>query len=136
MESTQNLLYGKTLQELCQATKEKISGMLLKKSQKVKFQYLDLKDGQNQVWLEVTDVMWSGEYLMHNIGECPNQEKESYLWQILEPIEEVAEKYYLSPKGCQGILRRAKEMKKQLPQTMKIALEQQEIGRASCRERV
>ena len=34
-------------------------------------------------------------------------------------------KYYLSKKACQGILRRASARGKQLPQMLKIALEQQ-----------
>ena len=46
-----------------------------------------------------------------------------FLSQIL--MANVSEKYYLSPKACQGILRRASERGKQLPNILRIALERQ-----------
>lgn len=48
---------------------------------------------------------------------------ESTLSQILE--DNVPEKYYLSQKACEGILRRAERMGKKLPDVLKTALEQQ-----------
>ncbi len=39
----------------------------------------------------------------------------------------VPERYYLSAKACQGILRRAQERGKELPETLRIALEQQTV---------
>jgi cytidylate kinase len=45
------------------------------------------------------------------------------LSQILEA--NAPEKYYLSAKACEGILRRAERRGKQLPEILKIALEQQ-----------
>ena len=59
------------------------------------------------------------------IGECPNAAVESSLSQILQPMTDVSEKYYLSPRACQGILRRAKERGKELPEELRIALELQ-----------
>ena len=60
---------------------------------------------------------------MLNTGVFPSEERESSLWQILEEI--VPEKYYLSSKACQGILRRAKTRGKELPEELRIALERQ-----------
>lgn len=58
-----------------------------------------------------------------NTGEYPSAEKESTLLQILE--DNVPEKYYLSAKACEGILRRAERRGKELPLILKEALEQQ-----------
>lgn len=63
-----------------------------------------------------------GESLMLNIGEYPSVENESTLSEILE--DNVPEKYYLSPKACLGILRRAKNKGRKLPDNLRIALEQ------------
>lgn len=48
--------------------------------------------------------------------------EESTLSQILQ--DNVPEKYYLSAKACEGILRRADRRGKQLPPLLKDALEQ------------
>lgn len=56
------------------------------------------------------------------IGEYPSVENESTLSEILE--DNVPEKYYLSPKACLGILRRAKNKGRKLPDNLRIALEQ------------
>lgn len=53
----------------------------------------------------------------------PQRAVESTLSQILE--DNVPEKYYLSQKACEGILRRAERMGKKLPDVLKTALEQQ-----------
>ena len=60
---------------------------------------------------------------MRSIGEFPKEENASTLSQIL--IAGVPEKYYLSPKACQGILRRASVRGKELPEVLKKALERQ-----------
>ena len=60
---------------------------------------------------------------MRSIGEFPNEENASTLSQIL--MVGVPEKYYLSPKACQGILRRASVRGKKLPEVLKKALERQ-----------
>ena len=57
--------------------------------------------------------------------ECPNAAVESFLSRILQPMTDVPEKYYLSAKACLGILRRAKERGKDLPEDLRIALERQ-----------
>jgi hypothetical protein len=60
---------------------------------------------------------------MRNSGECPNAVVASSLRSILE--EDAPEKYYLSAKACEGILRRAERRGKELPPMLKMALEQQ-----------
>ena len=64
-----------------------------------------------------------GASLTHNFGESPNVGNESTLSQILQAG--VPERYYLSPKACLGILRRASVRGKELPEVLRIALERQ-----------
>lgn len=52
--------------------------------------------------------------------ESPNEERESQLSEILQG--EVPEKYYLSEKACEGILRRANKRGKELPEVLEKAL--------------
>lgn len=94
----------------------------LKKSQTPIFQCLQVANGQPQEWLEGERLTPLGESLMLNIGEYPSVENESTLSEILE--DNVPEKYYLSPKACLGILRRAKNKGRKLPDNLRIALEQ------------
>ena len=63
-----------------------------------------------------------GEQWMLNTGEYPNVVVESTLSSILEA--NAPEKYYLSAKACEGILRRAERRGKELPPMLKAALEQ------------
>ena len=58
-----------------------------------------------------------------NIGECPNEEIESTLSEVLEVV--TPSKYYLSATACEGILRRAERRKKELPPELETALKQQ-----------
>jgi hypothetical protein len=97
----------------------------LRKSDKLKFQCLKIIDGLKVGWCNAKGLKSHGGYWMHNTGECPNEEKESFLSQILEDTPQ--EKYYLSAKACQGILRRAEKRGKQLPQELKEALERQSM---------
>lgn len=94
----------------------------MKKSQTPIFQCLQVANGQPQEWLEGERLTPLGESLMLNIGEYPSVENESTLSEILE--DNVPEKYYLSPKACLGILRRAKNKGRKLPDNLRIALEQ------------
>jgi hypothetical protein len=59
---------------------------------------------------------------MLNTGESPSVAVASTLSQILE--ETAPEKYYLSAKACEGILRRAERRGKELPPMLREALEQ------------
>ena len=58
---------------------------------------------------------------MLNTGVSPREEKESSLSQILQA--DPHRRYYLSPKACLGILRRAYERGKELPPKLKRALQ-------------
>ena len=53
---------------------------------------------------------------------CHRDVKESFLSDILQEIQDVPEKYYLSPTACEGILRRAEKRGKSLPPLLKQAL--------------
>lgn len=61
-----------------------------------------------------------GECWTLNIGEYPSEENASSLYAVLETT--VPDKYFLSAKACWGILRRAQEKQKEIPQELKIAL--------------
>ena len=116
---------GKTYREPSAATKERTSKQSSRhsvKSQIPMLQYLCLKSGRKP------DASWEmatalpGVSTMLNFGESPNEERESTLSQILQA--NAPEKYYLSPKACAGILRRAEKRGKELPQMLKEALEE------------
>lgn len=77
-------------------------------------------------WFIARDVKSHGECLTLNIGASPSIAKESSLLRVLE-IGGVDQKYYLSPKACQGILRRAKARKKQLPELLYRVLKHQSM---------
>ena len=62
------------------------------------------------------------EFLTLNTEEFPSVAVESTLSSILEV--NVPDKYYLSVKACEGILRRAERRGKELPETLQVALEQ------------
>ena len=72
--------------------------------------------------IAATDGALLTELTMLNTGECPSVAVESTLSSILEV--NVPEKYYLSAKACEGILRRAERRGKALPEMLKTALEQ------------
>ena len=104
-----------------ESPKEVILGLSSKRSQKPKFQYLSLENGQMPEWSEAMELVSLGEYLTLNITESPSVGVESFLSQALEP--DAPEKYFLSKKACEGILRRAAKRGKELPPLLKEALE-------------
>lgn len=59
---------------------------------------------------------------MRNSSEWPSDAAVSFLSEVLEPC--APQKYYLSPKACAGILRRAETRGKNLPPLLQDALEQ------------
>jgi hypothetical protein len=119
--------YGRTYQVHLQADQSVVLTLepCLKASQKPVFQCLKMEDGQMPEWFNAQSAKLHGECLMLNIGEFPNEERESFLSQILQPPTDVPQKYYLSAKACQGILNRAEKRGKELPAPLKKALEQQ-----------
>jgi len=82
-------------------------------------------NGQTPEWLNAMSVKLHGASSTLNTSECPNAAVESFLSRILKTMTDVPEKYYLSAKACLGILRRAKERGKELPEELRIALERQ-----------
>jgi len=119
---------GKMCPEHSAATKGETSRQSLKRSSASQsrkppiLKYLK-KDGQLGVattmkWED--DGAWLGECMTRNTGESPNAAVGSRLSQILEATPQ--EKYSLSAKACQGILRRAERRGKDLPETLKAVL--------------
>lgn len=134
---------GKMCQELSPQTREKTSELSSKRSQGSKIKmplFLDLRTANGQP----AEASWGmgipsvGGYSTYSIGELPtsvmtecrlNSEHhrgvgESRLSQILTP-NGVHQKYYLSEAACQGILRRAENRGKELPDILRKALENQ-----------
>ena len=122
MVNIQLSLFGRMYPVLFHQQTEQILEPCLKKSQKPVFQCLQVAGGQPQEWLEGERLTQLGECLTLNFGEYPNVERESTLSEILE--DNVPGKYSLSPKACLGILRRAKNKNRKLPENLRIALEQ------------
>jgi hypothetical protein len=54
--------------------------------------------------------------------ESPSDAVESSLSDILEPTGDHLRKYFLSPKACAGILRRAAKRGRKLPEMLEQAL--------------
>ena len=125
MADTQGMRYGKT--SPAHSVQETRAGATfepcLKRSQKPKFQLLHLESGQTPEWCEATALISLGACTTPNISECHSDAGESFLSAILEA--DAPAKYYLSPKACQGILRRAQARGKELPPVLKEALEAQ-----------
>ena len=124
MGSIQDSLFGKTSWERLQA----MLGVTLKpcsrKSVRPIFQCLLLDDGQEPEWLEVKSAESHGECLTLNFGASPNIARESSLSQVLEDGGGTS-RYSLNPKACAGILRRAKERGKCLPEMLETVLARQ-----------
>lgn len=131
---------GKTWSEPLAATKEKTSQPCSKRSSKSSSRKPPvlkclkraglLGEGITMKWED--DGAWCGELTTRNTGECPNAAVVSRLSQILE--ETPHPKYNLTPKACQGILRRAERRGKDLPKLLKEVLIRQSQG-ASPQER-
>lgn len=75
-------------------------------------------------WVKIS--LSPGVHSMLSTGVYPREECVSTLSQIL--MADVPRKYYLSQKACLGILRRASERGKKLPEVLEIALKKQAQG--------
>ena len=126
MENIRDLQCGKMSQEHSPQMAEKTSDVSSKNSVRLKTQIylsLNLKNGQSQEKLWEKISLLPTEHSMLNTGIFPNEERESTLSQIL--MADVPQKYYLSQKACLGILHRASERGKKLPDVLEIALKKQ-----------
>lgn len=128
MEYIQGSLFGKTSQGHLVPTKGEISVSSSKSSSKSSNRkplclMFRKADGQGRTVTAETDGALRTELLTLNTGEFPNAAVESTLSQILQA--EVPEKYYLSAKACEGILRRAAQRGKALPEVLRLALARQ-----------
>ena len=96
-----------------------------KRSSKLKnhtFMLLDLRPNAGNIlgpyW--EYDPPWLGSLGTLNTSECPKDAVESSLSQILQ--DTVPSQYWLSPKACRGMLRRADCRGKPLPELLELAL--------------
>ncbi len=120
--------FGKTSQGPSQAggRRERTSGSFSRRSRElvgIPYLFIDLTPGHGDLLGEPYWELrspWHGDVLMHNTGVSPRDAIVSFLSQILEAI--VPLKYYLTVKACLGILRRAKEREKKLPDRLERAL--------------
>jgi hypothetical protein len=133
MADTRNTLSGKMFPEHSQATTETTSTLSSKRLRKLPtptWMSLDLRAKARQTDLigDTLAASWEtgipshGELSMPNTGEYPSDVVESTLSQILQA--NAPEKYYLSARACQGILRRAEKRGKKLPKMLEEALKE------------
>ena len=124
----QDGFYGRTSRARSRAERRraKTSGSFWRRSSAlnaIPFQSLDLTPGAGNLlgefyWELISP--WRGGASTLNTGVSPKDAKESSLSQILQADPPL--KYYLSPKACLGILRRAFERGKELPKKLERAL--------------
>ena len=108
--------------------KGRISGLSSKNSSElisIPFMSLDLTPGAgnllDEFYWEILSP-WRGESLILNTGPAPySGAAGSILWSILE--EKPHPRYFLTKGACAGIIRRASERGKPLPEQLRIALE-------------
>ena len=108
--------------------KGRISGSSSKNSSElisIPFMSLDLAPGAgnllDEFYWEILSP-WRGESLILNTGPAPHSGAAgSILWSILE--EKPHPRYFLTKRACAGIIRRASERGKPLPEQPRIALE-------------
>lgn len=142
-----DLSFGKMSQELSQATTERTlepSWKNFVESKKVVFQFLCLttENGHIAEQSSATASLLRGDLWTLNTSEYLNVGRESASWlttgdttqrtyyyresRLSEILQtDASEKYYLSAKACEGILRRADKRGKELPEVLKTALENQ-----------
>ena len=81
----------------------------------------NIADGQVRVWLPGQGHGLHGGFSTLNISEWPNDAAVCSLSQILE-TGPIPQRFFLSAKACQGILRRAEKRGKELPEQLARAL--------------
>ena len=133
MGDTRAGLSGKTCRAPCPRQMGAISGKSSKASSASRtnrqmFLCLKAPDGCLPVRSWETIILSPGESSMpRRVGESHKDGNAYLLSSIL--MDNVPERYSLSPKACQGILRRAAKRGKELPEVLKRALERQALLR-------
>ena len=81
--------------------------------------------GGTRVWLLEDHVASPGACSTADTSECPNDAAVCTPSSLSDVLEQIAptEPYWLSPRACRGILRRAARRGKQLPVPLRMALE-------------
>lgn len=127
MENTQDISCGKMLKGVYPPTTERTSGPSCRKSaisKPMPYLYLDLTrsgTGAALSWEIISPL--HGDFLTHNFSASLKDAAVCFLSQIL--MEGVPHRYYLTSRACAGILRRASERGKELPEVLRKALERQ-----------
>ena len=131
MENIRLTQYGKTSQEPFPATRERISkscSKSLSKSQSQKRpRCLCLKKigGGSGAPDVIMGNRWSIAYRVFDAKYWGVPQRRKRIHLVADFKDNAPEKYYLSAKACEGILRRAERRGKELPPILKEALKQQ-----------
>ena len=123
MANTPRSRCGKTYPALCRPQEDVTLKLCCRRSQRPKFQCLILDGGPMPVWYEAEALISHGACTTPNISEQHSDAGACSLSLILE--ENAPDKYFLSPKACEGILNRAERRGKHLPPLLQAALEEQ-----------
>ena len=123
MGDTRNLHCGRTSPAHFHPPEGVTLGRCSKRSQRAKFQCLAPGSGQTPGWCEAEQLTSLGACTMPNISEQHSGAGECSLSQILE--EGAPGKYYLSPKACGSILRRAALLGRAFPPLVEMILKRQ-----------
>lgn len=126
MGDTQGLHYGRTSPAHCILPEGMTLRLCLKRSQRAKFQCLVRGNGQTPEWCEAEKLTSLGACTMPNISEQHSGAGVCFLSWILEG--NVPGKYFLSPKACGDILKRAALRGRELPPMLEAVLEGQAAG--------
>ena len=100
MDNIRKSQYGKTSPELCHPQEDVTLRLCCKRSQKPRFQCLILGDGPTPEWYEAEELISLGACTTPNISEQHSDAGACSLSLILE--ENAPDKYFLSPKACEG----------------------------------
>ena len=102
------------------------SSRRLQASYRTTCMFLDLSAGGVQASSWAMDSPLPGGYSTPSTGECPREGVASSLSRIL--LEEVPERFSLTPKACLGMVRRATLKGRTFPVELREALETQAMG--------
>lgn len=121
MSSDQGSLFGKMSQEFCRRTITLSAASWRGLSELMRPSHRQ-QDGKVRVWFLDPSEQQRGVSWMPNISAWPNDAHVCSLSSVLETAP-IPQKYYLSSKACEGILRRAERRGKVLPPALASVLE-------------